>query len=265
MHGTLRDKHGEVPTEPIMTARDLSFTVNGRRLIDSIDIAIGRGRRTVVMGANGAGKSLLLRLLHGLIRPTSGALLWQGRPLDREARRAQAMVFQRPVMLRRSVLSNLRFALSVRGMRGPERRHREGEALASARLDDLAGQPARLLSGGEQQRLAVARALASNPQILFLDEPTASLDPASTDAVEQLIRDAHAVGVTTVMVTHDVGQAKRIGEDVIFMHAGRVVEQGRLADIIDAPRSKAARAWLEGRLYFEPDTLQDHDRKGDRP
>ena len=235
---------------PLLQARSLCFDASGKRLVDDIDAEFRPRRRTVIMGANGAGKSLLLRLLHGLIRPTAGKVLWQGRPLDREGRRAQAMVFQRPVMLRRTVLANLRFALAVRRVGGAERAAREAEAIERARLGDLAGRPARVLSGGEQQRLAIARALACGPRVLFLDEPTASLDPASTHAIEQQIREAHESGVTIVMVTHDVGQARRLGEDLVFLHAGRVVEAGPVPDLLDAPRSEAARAWLEGRLYL---------------
>ena len=242
---------GGTPRAPLLQARGLCFDAGRKRLVDRVDAEIRAHRRTVVMGANGTGKSLLLRLLHGLIRPTSGEVLWQGRPLDREGRRGQAMVFQRPVMLRRSVLANLRFVLSVRGVSGAERAAREAEALERARLHDLASRPARVLSAGEQQRLAVARALACAPRVLLLDEPTSSLDPASTHAIEQLIGEAHASGVAIVLVTHDVGQARRLGDDLIFLHAGRVVESGGVPDTLDAPRSEAARAWLEGRLYFE--------------
>ena len=242
----------DVPAAPILQARGICFDAGGKRLIDRIDAEIRPHRRTVIMGANGTGKSLLLRLLHGLIRPTAGEVLWQGRPLDRVGRRGQAMVFQRPVMLRRSVLANLRFALAVRGVGGSERAAREAQAFERARLLDLANRPARVLSAGEQQRLAVARALACTPRVLFLDEPTASLDPASTHAIEQLIGEAHGTGVTIVLVTHDVGQARRIGDDVIFLHAGRVVETGRAQDVLDAPRSEAASAWLEGRLHLDP-------------
>ena len=237
--------------EALLQARGLCFDVGAKRLIDGIDVDIRSGRRTIIMGANGTGKSLLLRLLHGLIRPTSGKVLWRGRPLDRRGRHAQAMVFQRPVMLRRSVLANLRFALAVRGFSGSERSAREVEAMERARLDDLATRPARVLSAGEQQRLAIARALACAPRVLLLDEPTASLDPASTHAVEQLIREAHADGVTVVLATHDAGQARRLGDDLIFMHAGRVVEFGSASRVLDAPRSAAARAWREGRLYLD--------------
>jgi tungstate transport system ATP-binding protein len=240
--------------EILLGGRGLSLEIGGRRLVDAVDIDIRAGRRTLVMGANGAGKSLLMRLLHGLVTPTSGRLHWRGRPLDKAARRAQAMVFQRPVMLRRSVFANLAFALGVRGLRGAERSRRIEEALETARLSDLARRPARVLSGGEQQRLALARALACDPELLFLDEPTASLDPASTQAIERLIEDAHRRGVTIVMVTHDLGQARRIGDDVVFLHAGRVAETGPARKLLEAPASDAARAWLEGRLYLgDPD------------
>ena len=236
----------------LLCARGLCFDAGGKRLIDHVDAEVRPRRRTVIMGANGAGKSLLLRLLHGLIPPSAGEVRWRGRPLDREGRRAQAMVFQRPVMLRRSVLANLRFALAVRGVGGRERAAREAEALERARLHDMAHRPARVLSAGEQQRLAVVRALACAPRVLLLDEPTASLDPASTHAIEELIREAHESGVAVVLVTHDLGQARRLADDVIFLHAGRVVETGAAAEVFDAPRSEAARAWLEGRLHLDP-------------
>ena len=238
--------------EPLLSARGLCFEAGGKRLIEGIDIDIGPARRTAIMGANGAGKSLLLRLLHGLIAPSAGEIGWRGGPLDRDARARQAMVFQRPVLLRRSVRANLRFALAGRGLPGAERASREAEALARARLGGLAGRPARLLSAGEQQRLAVARALACAPDLLFLDEPTASLDPASAQAVEALIEAAHESGVAIVLVTHDAGQARRLADELVFLHAGRVAEAGALPRILDAPSSEPARAWVEGRLYAGP-------------
>ena len=241
-----------VPPPVLISARGLSYDIGGVRLIDTIDLDIRAGRITAVLGANGAGKSLLLRLLHGLLAPACGEVLWQGRALDRAARRAQAMVFQRPVMLRRSVRANLRFALSVRGLTGHARAAREAEALARANLTDFADRPARKLSGGEQQRLAVARALAGAPDILFLDEPTANLDPASTQAIEDLVWEARSQGVSVVIVTHDAGQARRLAEDAVFLHAGRVVESGPAHQLIEAPISAPARAWRDGRLYVDP-------------
>lgn len=234
---------------PLMAARGVYCTVKGQRLLSDIDLTLQAGRRTVILGPNGAGKSLLLRLLHGLVPVSSGEILWQGKPLGRKAQAEQAMVFQRPIMLRRSVLANLRFALKVRGFVGRERARRAEQALDMAGLAHLAMRPARVLSGGEQQRLAIARALSCGPEMLFLDEPTASLDPAATGRIEDLILQAHASGVTIVMVTHDQGQARRVAEDVVFLQDGRISESGPASTLLHNPKSDAVRAWLEGRLY----------------
>lgn len=208
-----------------MQAHGLVYEVGGRRLIDGIDLVLVTGRRTVVVGPNGAGKSLLLRLLHGLIEPTAGTVRWRGRPMDREIRLRQAMVFQRPVLLRRSVSENLDYVLRTRGLAAWERALRVAGALRLSRLGHLARSPARVLSGGEQQRLALARALMVEPEILFLDEPSASLDPASTLAVEELIGAAHARGTSILLVTHDLGQARRLADEVVFVHHGRITDQ----------------------------------------
>jgi len=244
------------PDSPLLTAEGLRFEAGGQALLKGLDLAVAEGRRTMLMGPNGAGKSLTLRLLHGLIAPSDGAISWRGGPFDRRARRAQAMVFQRPVLLRRSVRANLRFALSLRGLSRAERRAREEEALHIARLEALATRSARLLSGGEQQRLALARALALRPQMLLLDEPTASLDPAATAAVERLIDAAHGQGVTILMVTHDAGQARRLGDRVIFLQDGRVAETGPAARLLSRPRTPAMRDWIAGRLHL-PDPARD--------
>jgi tungstate transport system ATP-binding protein len=244
-----RGPAGQVPF--LITARGLVYEQGGQRLMGGLDLQIRAGRKTVIMGANGSGKSLLLRLLHGLVPATSGDVMWRGRPLDRAARSAQAMVFQKPVMLRRSVAANLRFALMIRGIWGRAQARRVAQALEQAQLTDLAERPARVLSGGQQQRLAIARALVCAPEVLFLDEPTSSLDPASTAHVEALIAQAHAAGITIVLVTHDRGQAQRIADDIVFLHAGQVAEAGLATQVLTTPRSAAAQAWLEGRLYLE--------------
>lgn len=239
--------------EPLLAARELGYEAGGRVLLQGIGLGVAPGERLMVLGPNGAGKSLLLRLLHGLIAPRAGQVLWRGRALDAAARRAQAMVFQQPVLLRRSVRGNLRFALDVRGTGRRAAAERCEALLAEAGLAALAGQPARRLSGGEQQRLALARALATSPEVLFLDEPTASLDPASTHRVEEMIRAANARGVTVVMITHDAGQARRLGTRAVFLDRGRLAETGPVAQLLDAPRSAPARAWAEGRLWLGPE------------
>ena len=235
-------------TTPAGEVRGLVYEARGKRLVDGIDLDIARDTRTIVLGPNGAGKSLLLRLLHGLLRPTAGTIRWNGRLLDDVVRRDQAMVFQRPVLLRRSVAANIRFVLKQRG------RMADGETerlLDEVGLLELAGQPARLLSGGEQQRLTLARALATNPRVLFLDEPTASLDPASTAVIEAIVQRAHERGTKIIFVTHNLGQARRLADDVLFMHRGQVAEQSPASRFFDAPDSQAARDYLADRLVLE--------------
>ncbi len=226
---------------------DLSLEVQGKRLIDGVNLRITGGQITVVMGPNGAGKSLLLRLLHGLIAPTTGDISWAGRQLTEAVRSRQAMVFQRPVLLRRSVAANVDFVLKLRGIGSAERR--DG-ILEHARLSESANQPARLLSGGEQQRLALARALAMEPGVLFLDEPTASLDPASTLLIEEMVRTAHGRGTKIIFVTHDIGQARRLADEVVFLHRGQVQEHTSAEEFFAAPNSDAARDYLAGRILL---------------
>ena len=239
-----------VPSILPLVVEGLRFERGGQTLIDGVDLTLTSGPRTVVLGPNGAGKSLLLRVLHGLIEPTAGNICWAGRPLDRDTRLQQAMVFQQPVLLRRSVAANVDYALRRDGRSRAERRLRTELWLARAGLSDLAGRPARVLSGGERQRLAVVRALSREPQILFLDEPTASLDPASVLAIETLIEAAHQAGTKIVWVTHDIGQARRLADEVLFLYRGRVEEFSSAANFFDHPRSDRARAFVEGRIVL---------------
>jgi len=238
---------GKRPLLPL-EVRGLVYRAGLRNLIDELDLTLHAGPLSVIMGPNGAGKSLLLRLLHGLLPPSGGEIRWHDAAGHGEAvRRRQALVFQRPVLLRRSVRANLDFALRVSGRRSAPRRD---ELLRHVGLSERARQPARLLSGGEQQRLALARALATEPEVLFLDEPTASLDPSATAAIEGLVRQAHAAGTKIVFVTHDLGQARRLADEVVFLHHGRVAEQTDAMRFFDQPESQAAADYLSGRLVF---------------
>ncbi|MEP7330321.1 MAG: phosphate ABC transporter ATP-binding protein [Betaproteobacteria bacterium] len=212
-------------------------------LLVDVSATFAAGTRTVVLGPNGSGKSTLLRVLHGMIAPTSGTITW-GAATHRPRR--QAMVFQHPVMLRRSAAANIRYALDLVGIRGTAADGRIREALVEVGLLALADRPARVLSGGEQQRLALARAWALTPEVLFLDEPTASLDPAATRAVEDIIRDIHARGTAIVMATHNLAQAKRLADDIAFLDRGRMVERTPAAAFFTQPASAEARTFLEG-------------------
>lgn len=233
-----------------LRAANICYAVDGTDLIDDISMAVDPGAFTVVLGPNGAGKSLLLRLLHGLIVPTSGKVEWH-RPADlrgRTQRQRQAMVFQRPVLLRRSVEANIRYALKWQGAPADKLAEASEYALERAGLADRRRVQARLLSVGEQQRLVVARALAAKPDILFLDEPTASLDPASVQQIESLLIEANAAGTSMVLVTHDIGQARRLAKEIVFVHRGRLVESAPAEVFFNTPQSSAARAYLKGEI-----------------
>lgn len=229
----------------------IGFGVGGRLLLDGVGLRLESGSRTIVMGPNGAGKSLLLRICHGLLRPTEGRLRWGGAGQslpDEVVRRRQAMVFQRPVLLRRSVVANIRYVLGLVGLPRAQRQAVAMEALDRFGLADLAARPARVLSGGEQQRLALARAWVVEPDVLFLDEPTSALDPAATLAVEMAIHEFHAAGAKIVMTTHDLGQARRLADEVVFLSRGRLVEVSPAARFFKGPASPQARAFLAGEL-----------------
>jgi tungstate transport system ATP-binding protein len=226
---------------------DVVFAVGGRRVIDGVSLTLEAGSRTVIVGPNGAGKSVLLRLCHGLLRPTSGTIAWNGPELPGEPRR-QAMVFQRPVLLRRSALANIAYALAVARVPARQREARAGEALRRVGLGALAAHPARVLSGGEQQRVALARAWALNPEVLFLDEPTANLDPGATHEIERVVGAMHAAGTKIVMVTHSLGQARRLGDEILFLHQGRLLERASADRFFKRPASAEAAQFLEGEL-----------------
>jgi tungstate transport system ATP-binding protein len=223
------------------------FAVGGRRIINDVWLALEAGSRTVIIGPNGAGKSVLLRLCHGLLQPTSGTITWNAPELPGELRR-QAMVFQRPVLLRRSVLANIVYALAVARVPAELREARAREALHKVGLDALAEHPARVLSSGEQQRVALARAWALHPEVLFLDEPTANLDPGATHEIERVIGAMHAAGTKIVMVTHNLGQARRMGDEILFLHQGRALERAPTERFFKKPASAEAAQFLEGEL-----------------
>jgi len=228
---------------PLVLSR-ITVRVGALAILDSLSLTITPGAPLAIIGPNGAGKSTLLRIAMGLLAPTEGAVSWGGRPASDIARRG--IVFQRPAMLRRSVEANIAFALGGRGLASAERAARTQRALAQAKLEPLAQRPARRLSGGEQQRLALARALAREPEVLFLDEPANNLDPAATKAVEAIIRDAAGSGVKIVMVTHDLGQARRLCGEVAFIAGGRLLEHGPAAAFFADPNTQQAAAFLRG-------------------
>lgn len=227
---------------------ELGFEAGGRTLLDGLTFSLRPGLCSVLLGSNGAGKSLTLRLCHGLLPPSRGTVRWA--VPDAQARRRQAMVFQRPVLLRRSAAANVAWALAVHGVPRRERAPRVEAALAFAGLSDLARRPAPVLSGGEQQRLTLARAWALRPEVLLLDEPTSSLDPAATRAVEDLLEALSRQGTKLILTTQDLAQARRLADEVLFLHRGRLIEHAPAARFFDEPESALARAFVAGELVW---------------
>ena len=225
---------------------DVSFSANGVTILDRIKLMFTAGRPTILIGPNGSGKTTLLKIAMGLLPPSSGQVTWAGRGLDPPSRRG--FVFQRPTMLRRSAAGNIRYALKAARLPRNLVDARVDELLHLVGLAGLGGRPARRMSGGEQQHLALARALARNPAVLFLDEPTANLDPAATKAFEDVIQTIVARGLKVVMSTHDLGEARRLAGEIVMLHKGRVVESSSASAFFDAPQSAEARKFLSGDL-----------------
>ena len=231
---------------------NVSIAAGGVTILDHVSLTFEAGAPTAVIGPNGSGKTTLLRAAMGLIAPTQGRITGRithgGRSDVAPVKRA--LVFQRPVMLRRSVAGNLRYALRAANISRAQHDARIADLLALVGLTAMAERPARRLSGGEQQRLALARALARDPAVLLLDEPTASLDPAATKSIEDLIRAVAARGIKVVMTTHDLGAARRLAGDVVLMHRGRVVERAATDIFFHSPQTGEAKTFIAGDLLI---------------
>ena len=227
--------------------RDISYNPNNNLIISNLNLTIESKGITVIMGPNGSGKSILVRLLHGLLIPTKGSITYGKFNLSKSIRQNQAMVFQNPVLLRRSVLANMAFIDSIRENTGLNTCK---EILALLGLEQFQSYPAHLLSAGEKQRLAVARALVLKPSILFLDEPTANLDPSSIHLIEKILKNANAAGVKIIFITHDINQAKRIADDIIFIQKGKVLEHTETSIFFNKPQTSETAAYLDGKIIL---------------
>ena len=229
---------------PLRLAK-LAFRPGGQTILDGLDLELSGQGISIILGPNGAGKTVLLRLLAGLLAADGGSIDWGGaaRPGGR-----LAMVFQQPMVLRLSVAANVAFALQPQGLPEAERKARVGTVLERVGLAHRARDSARLLSGGERQRLALARAWVMQPRLLMLDEPTASLDPGATEAVERIIREIRTDGAKILMTTHNLGQATRLADDIVFLANGRIQEHAAANAFFARPQSPAARAYLQGEL-----------------
>ena len=217
-----------------------------KNILDNVSLTFDPDGMTIVMGPNGAGKTTLLRLLHGLERPLSGVVRWNCNADDTRSR--QAFVFQTPVMMRRSVLDNIAYPLAVRGIGKSDARDEAADWAKNVGLGEALQLEAANLSGGERQKLAIARALICKPEVLFLDEPTTNLDGKSTREIETILRSAYENGTRMIMTTHDIGQARRLATDVVFLNRGRQCEHSAANEFFSSPQSSPAKTYLNGEI-----------------
>lgn len=225
---------------------EVSIAAGTVTILDRVTLAFAAGAPTVLIGPNGSGKTTLLRVAMGLAKPSRGRVTWGAQESSTPNRRA--IVFQRPVMLRRTAVGNIRYALRAAGIARQRQTAATDELLALVGLEHVAGRSARSLSAGEQQRLALARALARDPAVLLLDEPAASLDPAATKAIEDVVHAVSRRGIKVVLATHDLGEARRLSGEVVLLHRGRVIETGATSTFFSAPRTDEAKQFLAGEL-----------------
>lgn len=227
-----------------LTLANIEVRRAGRAILGPLDLTVEPGGALVVLGPNGSGKSTLLRVCHGITRPSAGAASWAVTRSNADL--AQAFVFQTPILLRRTALENVIYPLTLRGEKKRTARTRAIQMLDDVGLNDMANLRANVLSGGEQQKLALARALVTRPEVLFLDEPTASLDGRSTREIEAILAAAQSSGTKLVMATHDLGQARRIASHITFLLNGKVVESSPASDFFAGPETQSAQAFLKG-------------------
>ena len=222
----------------------LNYKVGGKIILKNITTEIYPGPPKIILGPNGAGKTILMKLCHGLIQPTSGSIRWSASH-TKTFTSTHTMVFQRPIMLRRSVIDNLFFVLKSKGIKKKIQYELVENALDLVKMSGLSKFPARSLSQGEQQKLALARAWLLNPEVLFLDEPTANLDPKATEIVENMVRKISNHGTQVLMTTHNIAQAKRIGNEILFLYEGELKEKTDSSSFFSSPRTKEACAFIE--------------------
>ena len=227
--------------------KDLSVILGQKIILDKINCKIKSNSITAVLGPNGAGKSIFLQTINGLFSVQSGRLTFNLMEINQEIRKQQAMVFQNPVLLRRTVIANLQF---ISNLRNKESNRFLKKILSKVGLEGYEKKPARLLSGGEKQRLSMARALIINPNLLLLDEPTANLDPYSLKLIEDLVLEENSIGKTIIFTTHDMSQAKRLATDVIFLNKGKVLEQTISKTFFKSPKTLEAQKYINGEILI---------------
>ena len=229
-----------------VSVQNLSYTKGEKKLLNKVFCKISSKGITVVVGPNGAGKTLFLKCLHGIIKCNLEKVLFAGKPLNKKIRLMQSMVFQSPILMRRSVINNLLFVINQRKIN--IKRNEVMSLLKKVDLLHLAKEQAIVLSGGEKQRLSVARAIITSPKILFLDEATSNLDPYSVNIIEKIIKEVNKKGTKVIAVTHDLSQARRLASEIIFFNKGSISEHTKASSFFDQPKSSEGKIFISGKL-----------------
>jgi len=231
----------------MLKIENLKASVDNKSILKGLNLEVNAGEVHAIMGPNGAGKSIFLQTINGLVSIQSGRLTFNSMQNNQEIREQQAMVFQTPVLLRRTVMANMQFVSNLRNKKSNQLLKK---ILDKVGLEGYEKKPARLLSGGEKQRLSMARALIVNPNLLLLDEPTANLDPYSLNLIEDLVLEENSIGKTVIFTTHDMSQAKRLATDVIFLNKGKVLEQTVSKTFFKNPKTFEAQKYINGEILI---------------
>ena len=225
----------------VLTVKNLNLNIGNKSLLKNLSFEILKKKITVIMGPNGSGKSLCLKLIAGLLKPTSGSVIFNYKPLI-------GYVPQNVVFLRRNVYQNLTYSLKINSLSKNIIQRRVLEIIDICNISHLFEISARKLSVGQQQLIAILRALIMKPKLLLLDEPCSNLDPYFTKIIEDILKQAKKDGMKIILVTHDLNQAKRLSDDIIFIHEGNIYEHTQRKEFFIKPLSQQAKDYIEGRL-----------------
>jgi len=236
---------------PILELDKIGKNYRALRALDSMSLKATGGRIIVLIGVNGAGKTTLMRIIAGLEEPTAGDISFNGQnTIAKELRKITTMVFQRTIMFNRSVYDNVAFGLRVRGVKDEEIAEKVPQALRLVGLTNFEKRNAKKTSGGEQQRIALARAFVLFPQILLLDEPTANLDPNNATIIERAITSRRKDDEIIIMATHNLAQARRLADEIVHIYNGRIVERSNPDEFFNDPKSDITKKFINGELEY---------------
>ncbi len=242
-------------TEGLIGIRNICKSFGSKEVLKNVNLAINRGEIFALLGPSGAGKTTLLRILDFFEKPKSGQVVFDGMQLNfhdaKKIRKKMSLLFQTPAVFNASVFDNVAYGLKVRGIDKMIIGKKVGDALKIVGLSGMEKQRARTLSGGEAQRMAFARAIVYEPEILLLDEPTANLDPANVAKIEEIIRRIkNDLGTTIVIATHNIPQVKRIADRAGILLNGELIEVNSIEGIFTAPQDERSAAFLNGEIVY---------------